>query len=159
MVTGQPAALIQSIVVATDFSERSEQAETYALALAQKFGATVVFVHAIEAILGLQEDDGSEEFVEFYARLTSRARLDLQGRVVQATERGISARYHVEVGQRWQIVLERAEAEDADLVVIGRRSYREHESVPLGTTSQRVYFASHRPVLIVPFDNGPNPTS
>lgn len=153
MASNHPQELLQSIVVATDFSARSEKAELYASTLARKFGATLIFVHAIEAILSSNDDDGHDEFKDFYARLTRNARERLEERLREAHRRGIEARYHVEVGARWQIVLERAEVEEADLIVIGRRAYQERGNVPLGTTSQRVYFSSRRPVLIVPLED------
>lgn len=154
MTAEQAQGIVQSIVVATDFSERSTKAEAYAFSMAERFGAALVFVHGIEPILGTEDDDGSKEFEDFYERLRSKARGQLASRVERARSLGIQARAHVEVGPRWGIVLERAEVEDADLIIIGRRSYVDGGPVALGTTSQRVYFGSQRPVLIVPIEAG-----
>lgn len=141
--------MLKTIVVATDFSERSELAAKHALVMAEKFGASVVFVHGIEGIIDLQEVE-SEELTEFYDRLRERAGRKMAVQIDRARKKGVEARSYVAVGARWQVVLECAEQESADLIIVGRRSYRDQASVPMGTTSQRVYFASTRPVLMVP---------
>ncbi len=141
--------MLKTIVVATDFSERSELAVKHALEMAEKFGSEVVFVNGIEGISGLQEEE-SAELSEFYDRLRARADRKMAAQIAQAEKRGVTARSHVAVGARWQVILECAEQENADLIVIGRRSYADQSSVPVGTTSQRVYFASNRPVMMVP---------
>lgn len=141
--------MFETIVVATDFSERSEQAEKHALVLAEKFGASVVFVHGIEGIIDLAEEE-SAELTEFYDRLRERANKKMAVQLDRASKRGVEASAQVVVGARWQVVLECAEQENADLIILGRRSYADQASVPVGTTSQRVYFASTRPVLMVP---------
>lgn len=141
--------MIKTIVVATDFSERSQQAEKHALVMADKFGASVVFVHGIEGIIDLQDEE-SAELTEFYDRLRERANKKMTVQIDRAEKQGVAARSYVAVGARWQVVLDCAEQEDADLIIIGRRSYDDQASVPVGTTSQRVYFASKRPVLMVP---------
>ncbi|MFU8805995.1 MAG: universal stress protein [Bradymonadaceae bacterium] len=147
-------SFIQAILVATDFSDRSMKAETFAFSMAERFGATLVFVHGIEPILGTDDGDENDDFEEFYERLRVKAREQLRERVERARLQGLQARFHVEVGPRWGIILERAEVEDADMIVIGRRSYTEGGPISLGTTSQRVYFGSHRPVFIVPLEHG-----
>jgi nucleotide-binding universal stress UspA family protein len=159
MTQTQAKGVIESIVVATDFSERSARAEAFAFSMAERFGAAVVFVHGIEPILGTDGDDGGSEFDEFYGRLRAKARDQLDVRIERAKALGLTARAHVELGPRWRVVLERAEVEDADIIIIGRRSYVDGGPVALGTTSQRVYFGSQRPVLIVPLDGEGAPSS
>ncbi len=145
----QESGLLKTIVVATDFSERTDGAVEHALEMAKKFGASVVFVHGIEKIADLSED-ASGELTEFYERLAARAHVKVEVQIARASALGVTARSSITVGARWRVILDCADHEDADLIVVGRRSYADQESLPVGTTSQRVFFASQRPVLMVP---------
>ncbi len=140
---------LQTIVVATDFSERSDDAVEHALVMASKFGASVVFVHGIEKIAD-EADDDSGELAEFYERLAARAHVKVEVQIARASALGVTARSAIVVGARWRVILDCADTENADLIIVGRRSYADQESLPVGTTSQRVFFASQRPVMMVP---------
>lgn len=151
-MSNEGTELLQTIVVASDFSDRSDHAVEHAVVMAKKFGARVVFVHGIEEI-GDLSDDESQELTEFYGRLAARAQVKIDVQVARAAAIGVSAHSFIAVGARWRVILDCAENEDADLIVVGRRSYADQESLPVGTTSQRVFFASQRPVLMVPVNS------
>lgn len=139
----------KTILLATDFSQSSARATEYAFELAECMKAEVFLVHGIEPIAGAEEgEDG--DFDEFFGELMKKSEGELEKLVAEAEERGVTARFHIEIGARWKIVLAQAEAEDVDLVILGRRHYGEDEEVSLGTTSQRVFFGSNRPVLVAP---------
>lgn len=140
---------LQTIVLASDFSDQSRGAEEYARMLAQKCGATLNVVHAIEPIMGVEDED-SHEFEEFYRRLIDRAEHEVEARIAAWGDRLI-VKQHIRIGPRWKTVLEVADEENADLVVLGRRSYTSsNKRAPIGTTSQKVFFGASRPVLFVP---------
>ncbi len=139
----------KSILLATDFSERSAAAELHAVALAEKFNASLHVVSAIEPIMGIDDgDEDADEFVEFYDRLAQRADLEMEKRLETWGATSLAAKHHVKIGPRWQVILECAEEADADLVILGRSSSAKPEG-PLGTTSQKVFYASQRPVMFV----------
>ena len=139
----------KTLLLATDFSQSSTGATKFAFELAGCMGAELYLVHGIEPIAGA-EDGGDGDFDEFFEELAKKSKKELEKLVSRAEEEGITARFHIEIGQRWKIVLAQAEEAQADLVVLGRRMYREDQEVSLGTTSQRVFFGSNRPVLVVP---------
>ncbi len=142
---------LRCILVASDFSDRSHPAEVHALALAEAFGASLLIVNAIEPIMGVDDGDvDADEFDEFYERLQERADTEIERRLTEWEERNVIVKHHVQIGHRWQVILEQAEANDVDLVVLGRRTYESDQKVVLGTTSQKVFFGSTRPVLFVP---------
>lgn len=145
---------IERILLATDFSQWSVQALEHALSMAQRFEAELFMVHGIEPLAAEAMDDEDEDgnFDEFFEDLVKRSQAQLEGLLARAQEVGVRARFHIEIGQRWRIILEQARVEEADLIILGRRAYQDQEGVSLGTTSQRVYFGSDRPVLIVPCD-------
>ena len=139
----------KTILLATDFSQSSTGATAFALELARTMEAELYLVHGIEPIAGAEEgDDG--DFDEFFEELVRKSEKELEKLVARAQSEGVTARFHIEIGERWKTVVTQAEEIEADLVVLGRRMYRDQRDVSLGTTSQRVFFGSNRPVLVVP---------
>ena len=145
----------RSVVLATDFSARSAAAEQRAVAIASKFQAQLHVVSAIEPIIGLDDsDDDAAEFEEFYDRLLSRADREIEKRLADWADANVAVKHHVKIGPRWKVILECAESEDADLVVLGRSTLNLGNGLPLGTTSQKVFLASSRPVMFVTEEEG-----
>ncbi len=143
--------MIRRLLVATDFGEGSAAAEALALEVARAHGASCVLLHAIEAIEGAAEGGGGEGDLEgFFADLRARADRLLAERAARFREGGVPCECEAEVGRRWQVIVERAEAEQVDLIVLGsRRPLEEPGGQPhLGTTSQQVFFAATRPLLV-----------
>ncbi len=143
---------VDRILLATDFSRWTTRAVDFTFDMARCFNAEVLMVHGIEPIAdaALDAEDEEGDFDEFFGELTERSRQKLENLVEQAEQMGVTARFHIEIGERWRIILEHADAEDVDLIVLGRRAYEQGEDVPLGTTSQRVFFGTQRPVMTVP---------
>lgn len=142
---------IDVVLLATDFSERSRAAEDYALDFAAARGAAIHIVNAIEPIIGLKpSDEDASEFEEFYDKLVARSEQQVEVRIERWSELNLIVQHHVQIGPRWQVILECADRVGADLIVLGRRSYTAEEQISLGTTSQKVFFGSSRPVLCVP---------
>ena len=145
---------VKTVLLATDFSRWTTNAVEYAFGVARCFDAEVLMVHGIEPIsdAAVEDDDDGDDLGEFYGELSEKARDRLEELVEEADRRDVNARYHIEIGQRWRIVLDCAEEEDVDLIVVGRRAQIDHENLSLGTTSQRIYFGTDRPVMTVPSD-------
>lgn len=139
----------QSILLATDFSERSANAERQAVALTHLTGAALHVVTAIEPIMGVEAgDEDADEFTQFYEKLIQRAETELEARRAAWGMSGAVVRHHIKLGHRWQVVLETADAVGADLLVLGKRPLT--PDMAFGTTSQKVFLAASRPVLFVP---------
>jgi nucleotide-binding universal stress UspA family protein len=141
---------LQRILVASEFGERSRAAEDFASHLAETVEATLLLVHAIEPIAGLEEASDEEGFKGFYGKLLVQAIERSQERTRAWVDRGIQASHHVEIGNRWRVILAQAEMVNVDLIVMGRRAYGGEESLAIGTTSQKVFFATSRRTLFVP---------
>lgn len=139
----------QSILLATDFSDRSANAERQAVALTRLTGGVLHVVTAIEPIMGVDAgDEDADEFAQFYEKLIRRAETELEARRGVWGMSGAVVRHHVKLGHRWQVVLETADAVQADVLVLGKRPLA--PDMAFGTTSQKVFLASARPVLFVP---------
>lgn len=142
---------ISSVLVATDFSDRSAAAERMAVLLATQSRAALHVVTAIEPIIGVEHgDEDAAEFADFYQKLIQRAESELQVRLAAWSEKKMVVKHHIEIGPRWRVILQTAEAQNAGLIVLGRRHYSSES--PLGTTSHKVFLGSQYPVLFVPAD-------
>ncbi len=142
---------VERILLATDFSRWSSGAIEYAFEMGRCFDAEVLMVHGIEPISDAAVDEeGDEDFDEFFEELVEKSRSRLEEMVDEAERMDVKARFHIEIGQRWKIILNHAESEDVDLIVMGRRGNVDQTELSLGTTSQRVFFGTNRPVLTVP---------
>jgi len=141
---------LQRILIASEFGERSCAAEEFATHLAETADATLFLVHAIEPIVGLDDPSENEGIREFYGKLLAQANDRSEKRINAWAERGIQANRHVEIGSRWRVILAQAEMVNADLIVMGRRKYGGEDSFAIGTTSQKVFFATERRTLFVP---------
>jgi nucleotide-binding universal stress UspA family protein len=126
------------IVVATDFSTRSDRALRRATIIARQSGAALVLAHVVD-------DDQPRHLVD-HQLAASRAILD---ETVETIERmdGIAARAQLLAGDVFSGILQIADDVAAGLVVVGphRRQLRD---VFMGTTAERTIAHSRRPVLM-----------
>jgi nucleotide-binding universal stress UspA family protein len=109
---------IRHILAPTDFSAPANQAVSAAFELAQTFGAKLSLLHVIEALphyIGFIPPGGATTVLEQVAR---QARLDLAPLVAQAEDVTVEVRCRAVVGMPHHTILEVAEAEAVDLIVM-----------------------------------------
>lgn len=143
---------IKNVLVATDFSECSQIALTYGRGLARQFGATLHVLHAVEPPMS----DGTNAigYVGLIPELQTaledaeRARLDDaisddDRRTLHATAvlRTLDTPAHA--------IVEYAQREHIDLVVIGTRGRHGLAHVVMGSVAERVVRTAPCPVLTV----------
>ena len=131
------------LLVATDFSATGRAAEEHALGLAERLGASCLLLHVIEAI-----DGDDEDISNFYKSLEERAQTQFEPVLKRFANAGVECQARTAVGQRWQKIVEVAESEGFDLIAVGSRSLS-GDRPSFGTTSHRVFFATHVPLLVV----------
>lgn len=142
---GRRRTVFQHILVGYDGSEQSEKAADVALGLARAVDAKIlVFAVArppepatsveVHAVL----DDAKEHFEQGFKRLTEGAR-----------EAGVELRTEVGFGHPAEQIIHKAEAEKADLVILGRRGTSLFEKWILGSVSEKVLRYAHCPVLVI----------
>lgn len=144
---------IDQILLPTDLSPASRRAMSYALFLAEQCEAAVHLYHAV--VLHADDPAAAEQLVPLRQRLeeamldVSRSRLaewipeERRGRleVEEVRERGFSAP---------AMILEYAEREDVDLVVMGTHGRRGPGRLLLGSVAEGVVRHAGCPVLVVP---------
>lgn len=128
---------MQKIVVATDFSTRSDRALRRAILLARRFEAAIAVVHAVDV-------DQSEALIRVEVDAAETILREL-AQSVQAGDR-IACEHHVLRGDPFQVIADFAVT--ADLLLIGPPRRQDLRGFFTGTTADRIVRASSGPVLL-----------
>jgi nucleotide-binding universal stress UspA family protein len=134
------------VLVATDAGAASAGAEQAGIELAARSGASLIFMSVIDPS-GLRLPGGL-----FHTRVdqargereTALARM-----VEKAREKGVAAQFLVWEGDPGASVIEAAEAEGADLIVVGSHARNPVGRLLLGSVSSFVLDHGRRPVVVI----------
>jgi nucleotide-binding universal stress UspA family protein len=144
--------MFQHILVATDGSDHALQAARIAAEIAQKFGSKVTLLSVYDppafapAILPSIEPAIAPDAV---MRLGEEVQEAVERRTGEVFEQaGVAYTPIREVGRPVAMIIEVAQREKADLIVMGSRGLGGVESFLLGSVSDRVLHQAHCPVLI-----------
>lgn len=133
---------ITRILLATDFSRSSEQALGYAEELARRFGAELLVLHVDEALSTVPGSDLAET-----RRLAAEG--ELQDLVADLRAKNVPARAILRPGLASGEIVAMANAEHADLVVLGTHGRTGLAHALLGSVAERVLRTASCPVLTV----------
>lgn len=146
--------LLQKILVPVDFSECSNSAIRHAVAVAIRTGATIILVNTVNLpmvapeagviSMGDLENEAAAKLSKMAAEIThwlDRERL-----------RVVEIKFQVRSGFVSDEILNLAEKDDADLIVMGTRGAGNVVGTLLGSNASTVMQKAHCPVLIVPED-------
>jgi nucleotide-binding universal stress UspA family protein len=135
----------QRILVAFDASPHAERALNVALSMAGDVKAKLFVLAVIRppepaesAEFNAVLEDGRERFEQSFVPIRARAK-----------EKEIELETDVVVGHPAEQVLHRADAIQASLIVLGKRSHTILHRWMLGSNSERVLKYAHCPVMIV----------
>jgi nucleotide-binding universal stress UspA family protein len=144
---------IKNVLVATDFSECSDTAVTYARALAGKFGAQLHIFHVVQFVSGADVSGigGYAAAVPtLYAELEADARERLGELVSDADRELLHVKTAISVGDvPASAIVAYAKTEAIDLIVIGTHGRRGLSHVLLGSVAESVVRMAPCPVLTV----------
>jgi nucleotide-binding universal stress UspA family protein len=136
-----PAGGYGTLLVATDGSEAAREAEATAIEWAQAHDAAVSGLYVVE--LAFSDASEVEDALEVDGQ---RVLADLDERARAA---GLEVETAVESGVPHQVITDRAEGVDADLIVLGAHGRGGFERAFLGSVSERTVRTASRPVLVV----------
>jgi universal stress protein E len=131
---------MQTILVASDLSARSDRALARAASLAEQHKAKLIVVHVVDEELPAALADRQIEDAENALRAALSA-LPQSG--------GHAGELRVLVGEHYQSILAEAERVDADLIVIGQHRKDILLDLFRGSTGERIIRFGNRPVLVV----------
>lgn len=131
---------MKKIMLATDFSERSDRALRRATLLARQFGGTLSIVHVVD-------DDQPRRIVDSERNVASELLRELRNTVQKVD--GISSETRVMLADPFAGIARAAEEEAPDLLVIGSHRRQALRDVFVGTTAERTIRSVDCPVLMV----------
>lgn len=137
-------APIQTILLATDLTAASREAADRAIELASRLGARLLIVNVLEK--RRLSGGGAHERVD-QARTERETALVKEVRA--ARDSGVTAEFLVWDGDPGDSIAAAAEAEHADIVVVGTRGRSGAERMLLGSVSDHVVRHAECPVLVV----------
>lgn len=135
---------IRTILLATDLTAASREATGRAIDLATRLEARLLIVNVLEK--HRLSGGGSHERVD---QARSERETALVKVVRAAREAGVTAEFLVWDGDPGDSIAAAAEAEHADLVVVGTRGRSGAERMLLGSVSDHVVRHAECPVLVV----------
>ncbi len=135
----------RSILIATDFSEPSEKALRYSLALARFYESNFCLAHVVSsvglAMAGPCAIAACEEAV-------SREVADLENSLIQSGAlTGIQHKFIVRQGELWPELREIVRQESADLLVVGTHGRHGMAKLFLGSIAEQIFRQAYCPVL------------
>lgn len=130
---------MKRILVATDFSERSDRAVRRATLLAKTSGASLSLVHVI--------DDDQPKRIVRAEKQAAEAVLAEQTRSLHEID-ALACASRIVLGDPFKGITQAAREDQADLLIIGPHRRQVLKDVFVGTTAERTIRASDRPVLM-----------
>lgn len=142
---------VSKVLVGIDGSDHSFRAAQCALEISKKYVAKLIAVtvtympaksrmsqqEAIEVGAGLSEMDKAKTWFESFTQSASENKIDLKTELVNS-QRPVD-----------YVILEYAEKEGIDLIVIGTRGRSGLSKIVLGSVASGIVTYSHSPVLVV----------
>ena len=140
---------LKKIVCALDLSDQSKQVADYAIMLAKMSGASIVAVYAAPTLTQYTGFHVPPNTIDnFVGEIVSGAERSMSDFVAE-TFQGVDARGVVVVGYAAEEILALAEAEDADIIVMGTRGRKGIDLILFGSVAEKVVKSSKCPVLTI----------
>jgi len=138
--------MLKHILLPVDLTDKHQKAVAAAAGLAEQFGAEVTLLHVVELIPGI----AAEEEKDFYKRLERIARKHLERFSGGLTERQITCRGEVLLGNRTVEVLRHARERGVDLIILTAPQVTPaNPAAGWGSLSYKVGALAACPVLLV----------
>ena len=141
---------IERILCPIDFSEFSEKAYEYAQSLAWHYKATLFLQHVIDSLAPpFHRNPFPDSYNEICQALRAGAERQLQEFAEKHTREGILPHCSVRDGAVTELVLEFAEAQAVNLIVMGTHGLRGIDRLTLGSVTEKVLRKARCPVLAI----------
>ncbi len=135
------------ILLATDFSKASEQAQTYALAVARRYDSTVYLVHVVPP--APDEPIPLDPLPRELDRLRLQAEQCMADLIHRPELRQVQHRALLEHGAVWNVLSSVICSENIDLLVLGTHGSGGLTKLVLGSVTEQVLRLASCPVLTV----------
>lgn len=140
---------LKKIVCALDLSEQSKQVAEYAVMLAKLSGSSIVAVYAAPTLTQYTGFHVPPNTIDnFVGEIVSGAERSMQDFVAENFT-GVDARGVVVVGYAAEEILALAEAEKANMIVMGTRGRKGIDLILFGSVAEKVVKSASCPVLTI----------
>lgn len=143
---------IETIIVATDFSETAQHAIDVAVDYARHFEAQLVLLHAYNVEIPIASPMMTGSYVlpdRFFEEVGQQARQEVERAAREIEEKGVSA-VGVALDEPAALaIVDEAKERKADLIVMGTRGLTGLKHVALGSVADKVVRTAPCPVLTV----------
>ena len=141
---------VQTILVPCDFSEYAELAYSWAIGLAEKWGAKVILVHAAQLFtsLGYPESVYLLDLKKMEDEVLADAEKRLSDFIAKKGASAVVVQTLAVAGDPFWEICQTAEKEHADLIVMGSHGRTGLAHVLLGSVAERVVRHAPCPVLV-----------
>lgn len=137
--------MYENVLIPTDGSDGTPRAVEHAIRLARTTGGTLHVLHVVDTET-LPLDSHSRSL---YDELETAGRVSTEAICDRAAEVGVHAVGTVRQGTPCEAILDYADANDVDLIVMGTHGRTGLRRLLLGSTTERVVRLSDVPVLTV----------
>jgi universal stress protein A len=141
---------IHHILAPTDFSDHSKKALDYAVGLAEKFAAKLLLLHVVEIppypVEGYAPPSLAATFLEDLER---QATEELARWLPEGAPQNVEVTRAVTIGSPYRTILETAEAEGVDLIVMATIGRTGISRLVMGSVAERIVRHATCPVLTI----------
>ncbi len=147
---------LKKILWATDFSDESMQALAYAEQVAKCFGSHLTALHVVPDFSPVLYESHPDAQAELTGKI-DLAKVDAQKRLEKlGNEQKVKFdKILIHQGSPAQVVVEAAAEVKADLVVIGRKGFSDHDKTLIGGVAHQILRSSPIPVLVTKKTDSP----
>jgi nucleotide-binding universal stress UspA family protein len=146
-VTTDKKVSLTRIMVMTDFSEASDMALNYALALARRYDARIYLAHVLTQDAYQMAEPALAQMT--YQRMRQGAEQSIADILISGKLRGVPHEVLLEEGYYWPVVERLIQEHEIDLVVTGTHGRGEFKKVLLGSAAEEVFRRANCAVLTV----------
>lgn len=143
------------ILVAIDGSKNADKALNKALLIAEKFGSKLILIHVISDFIPefSVTSDGlaipNTTVIQIRTTIKENAETMMKQKLEQVQKKKLNCEHIIKVGDAGSEIIQYAEKNNVDLIIMGARGLGKFKQLLLGSVSNRVTTNSHCPVLIV----------
>lgn len=146
---------MKTILLATDFSEGSVNADRHAKKLAKKTGSSIIYFHALSPPV-MDINVPAELADEIYRTTNDHFEHELKKLAKEGKKNGISCTYVLSLSDLVTGISEVAEEKNADLIIIGKTGNPGFLGRILGSTAGHLIHKFSKPLLIIPENTDDN---
>ncbi len=146
---------IETILVATDFSDTAKKAMDTAIDMARHFEAQLVILHAYNVEIPIASPMMTGGYIlpdGFFEEIGKQARLQVEAAAKEVSDKGVAA-VGVAIDEPAALaIVDEAKRRKADMIVMGTRGLTGIKHMALGSIADKVVRTAPCPVLTVGHD-------